>query len=216
MAKQFITFISAPLTLIYPKFETPDIFVDPITKKAGAPCYKTDGSAVNPADMEKMKAYVLSVMVKLFPNMDPETRKVTAPNGDTKTLYWPFKVDKDGNTTLTAKTGRKSKRTGELLRVPMWDAANQKMPDDVFPGGGTIGKLDLTINEMPNKAGVNFYINALQVLKLEESSFGKSGFEPTEGYAYGGGEEEDVAQSNSNFGGAAATGASNEADALKF
>lgn len=213
MAKKFITFISAPLILIYPKFETPDVYVDPVTKVAGKPCYKTDGSEATPGTMAKMQAYVLSEMIKLFPNMNPETRKITLPNGDIKTLFWPFKVNKDGDTVLSAKTARVSKRTGELMRVPMFDAANQKMPEGIYPGGGTVAKIDLTINEMPNKAGVNFYINALQILKLEESSFGKSSFEPTEGYAYGG-EDEGHDDEQSSFGAGAAQ--SNEADALKF
>jgi hypothetical protein len=213
MAKKYVTFITAPLTLVYPKFETPDIYVDPTTKVPGKPCYKTEGAEVTPGSMAKMQDYVRSEMVKLFPEMNPETRKVTLPNGDIKTLHWPFKVDKEGTTVLSAKTARISKRTGELLRPAMFDAANNPLPAGVYPGGGTIARLKLTINEMPNKSGVNFYIDQLQVIKLEENSFGKSAFEPTEGYAYDGGDESNEEQ-QSDFGSGASQ--ADEADALKF
>jgi hypothetical protein len=146
-------------------------------------------------------------LVKLFPNLDPQTRRVTLPNGDTKTIFWPFKTDKDGNVTLTAKTGRKNKQ-GELMRVPMFDARNQKMPEGVYPGGGTVARLDLTLNAMPNDGGLNFYINAVQILKLEENSFGKNNFEPTEGYAYDG--PSIAAEPQNNFADA------DESDATKF
>jgi hypothetical protein len=224
--RKFITYITDPMVLVYPKFETPDVYVDPKTKKAGAPKYKTDAKDLpeNSRAIEKAKAFVLKELIKLFPDMDPETRKRTLKNGDTKTVYWPFKTDKDGVETLTSSTGRTYQkdsnendplphhRKGELMRVPMFDAKNQKMPLGVYPGGGTIARQDLTLNEMPNDAGINVYINALQILKLEESSFGKSNFEPTEGYAYGGEDDDADAEPESSFG----TATADEADATKF
>jgi hypothetical protein len=209
--RTYVTYITDPMVLVYPKFETPDVYVDPKTKKPGAPKYKTDARDLpeNSNAIGKAKAFVLKELIKLFPDMDPVTRKRTDPkNGDTKTVYWPFKTDKDGVETLTASTGRTNK-AGELMRVPLFDAKNQKLPEGVYPGGGTIARLDLTLNAMPNDGGINFYINAGQVLKLEESSFGKNNFEPTEGYAYDGGSEEPQ-EPESNF------GTADEADATKF
>lgn len=205
-ARTYITYITDPMVLVYPKFDTPDVYVDPKTKKASAPKYKTDAKDLpeNSNAIAKAKAFVLKELVKLFPDMNPETRKVTLKNGDTKTVYWPFKVDKDGVETLTAATGRthsekaaeaeaaRATRVGEkprfkkgdLMTVPLFGANNTKLPEGIYPGGGTIGRLDLTLNAMPNDGGINFYINAVQVLKLQESSFGKSNFEPTDGYVY--------------------------------
>jgi hypothetical protein len=210
--RTYIQFITEPVSLVYPKFETPDVYVDPKTKVAGKPCYKTDAGDVDGGTaIAKAQAFVLAELVKLFPDMDPKTRRRTLANGDTKTIHWPFKTDKDGNDTLTAKTARVSKRTGELMRVMMFDAKNQALPEGVYPGGGTVARLKLTLNAMPNDGGINFYLDQLQVLKLEESSFGKSAFEPTEGYAYDGGagvakEPEEDASSFST----------DEADATKF
>jgi hypothetical protein len=206
--RTYITYITDPMVLVYPKFETPDIFVNPKTKKAGAPKYKTDAKDLpeNSNAIEKAKAFVLKEMIKLFPEMNPETRKVTDPkSGDTTTVYWPFKEDKDGVWTLTASTGRTNK-AGQLMRVPMFGANNKQLPEGIYPSGGTIVRLDLTLNAMPNDGGINFYINAVQVLKLQESSFGKSNFEPTEGYVY---EPEEEAEPTGGF-------SNDEADATKF
>lgn len=224
-ARTFVTFITDPMVLVYPKFETPDVYTDPKTKKAGEPAYKTDAKNLpdNSNAIEKAQAFVLKELIKLFPDMDPVTRKRTLPNGDTKTVYWPFKTDKDGVVTLTAKTGRKftkdsapgvtpAHKAGELMRVPMFGANNKKIPEGIYPGGGTISRLDLTLNAMPNDGGINYYINALQVLKLVESSFGKSNFEPTDGYVYEAGEDADAQQSS--FGSDDTT--ADEADATKF
>jgi hypothetical protein len=203
-ARTYITYITEPMVLVYPKFETPDVYVDPKTKVAGKPCYKTDAKDLpeNSQAISKAKEFVLAELVKLFPDMDPVTRKRTLKNGDTKTVFWPFKVDKDGVESLTSKTARTNK-SGQLMRVPLFGANNKQLPEGIFPGGGSIGRLDLTLNAMPNDGGINFYINAVQVLKLQESSFGKSNFEPTEGYVYE--PEEDTG----NF-------STDEADATKF
>jgi hypothetical protein len=200
------------MVLVYPKFDTPDIFVNPKTKKAGAPKYKTDAKDLpeNSNAISKAKAVVLAEMIKLFPDMDPKTRKVTDPkSGDTTTLYWPFKTDKDGVETLTASTGRTNKK-GELMRVPLFGANNKQLPEGIYPGGGTVARLDLTLNAIPNDGGINFYINAVQVLKLQESSFGKSNFEPTDGYVYEAPEE--PAEPQGNF----VSSDADEADATKF
>jgi hypothetical protein len=209
-ARKYITYITDPMVLVYPKFETPDVYVDPKTKVAGKPAYKTDAKDLpeNSIAISKAQGFVLKELIKMFPDMDPVTRRRTMPNGDTKTVYWPFKVSKDGTETLTASTKRTNK-AGELQRVPLFGANNKALPEGIYPGGGTIGRLDLTLNAMPNDGGINFYINAVQVLKLEESSFGKSNFEPTEGYVY---EPEEDAEPKGNFGSSDA----NEDDARKF
>jgi hypothetical protein len=197
-----------PMILVYPKFATPDVYMKNGVA-AGKPAYKTDAKddPANPGAIAAAQAVVLAELVKLFPDMDPKTRRITLKNGDTRTVYWPFKTDKDGVTTLTAKSGRISKETGELQRVLLVGADNAKLPDGVYPGGGTVAKLSLTLNEMPNAGGINFYINAVQVLKLEESSFGTSDFEPTEGYVYA---PEATTAPADDFAGA------DEADATKF
>lgn len=206
-ARTYITYITDPVTLVYAKLETPDVYVDPRTKVAGKPCYKTDAKNLpeNSTAIEKAQAFVLAELVKLFPDMDPVTRRRTLPNGDTKTVHWPFKTDKDGVVTLTAKAARTTK-AGQLMRVPLFGANNKQLPDSVYPSGGTVARLDLTLNAMPNDGGINYYINAVQVLKLQESSFGKSNFEPTEGYVY---EPEAEAEPQGNF-------SADEADATKF
>jgi hypothetical protein len=207
-ARTYITLITDPVTLVYPKFETPDVYVDPKTKVAGKPCYKTDAKDIEGGQaIAKAQAFVLAELVKLFPDMDPVTRRRTLPNGDTKTVHWPFKVAKDGVVTLTAKTARTNK-AGELMRVPLFGANNKQLPESIYPGGGTVARLDLTLNAMPNDGGINFYINAVQVLKLQESSFGKSNFEPTDGYVYEAPEEPE--EPKGNFADA------DEADATKF
>lgn len=206
--RQYITYMTGPMVLVYPKFETPDVYVDPQTKVAGKPCYKTDAKDLpeNSNEIEKAKAFVLAELIKLFPDMDPKTRRRTLANGDTKTVHWPFKTDKDGVETLSAKAARTNK-AGKLMRVPMFGANNKQLPESIFPGGGTIGRLDLTLNAMPNAGGINYYINAVQVLKLQESSFGKSNFEPTEGYVYE--PTEEPKEPEGNF-------SDDEADATKF
>jgi hypothetical protein len=219
--RTYVTLITDPMTLVYPKFETPDVYVK--DGVAGKPGYKTDAKALEGKEdaMLKAQAFVLKELIKLFPDMDPKTRRVTLKNGDTKTLYWPFKTDKDGTVTLTAKTSRTHLRDsvegqkpafkkGELMRVPLFGANNAKLPEGVYPGGGTVARLDLTLNAMPNDGGINFYINAVQVLKLQESSFGKSNFEPTDGYVYEAPEK--PAEPQSNFGASTA----DEADATDF
>ena len=95
------------------------------------------------------------------------------------------------------------------MRVPMFDAGNQKMPASTYPGGGTIARLGLTLNAMPNDGGINYYINDLQVLKLEESTYGKSSFAPDDEYA-----SDETEEAVSSFGGSSA--APDEADATKF
>lgn len=208
--RTYVTYITKPMVLVYPKFETPDVYVDPKTKKAGAPSYKTDAKAIEGKEdaMLEAQAFVLAELMKLFPDMDPKTRRRTLPNGDTKTVHWPFKTHKEtGEVTLTAKTGRTDKNKN-LLRVPLFGANNKKLPDSIFPGGGTIGRLDLTLNAMPNDGGINFYINAVQVLKLVENSFGKSNFEETEGFVY----EPEEKTEGSNF----ESDTANEEDATSF
>lgn len=206
--RKYITYITDPMVLVFPKFEIPDVYVDPKTKVAGKPCYKTDAKDLpeNSNAIEKAKAFVLAELIKLFPDMDPVTRKRTLKNGDTKTVFWPFKVDKDGVESLTSKTARTNK-SGALMRVPLFGASNKQLPEGIYPGGGTVARLDLTLNAMPNDGGINYYINAVQVLKLQESSFGKSNFEPTEGYVYE--PTEEAEEPKGNF-------SDDEADATKF
>ena len=182
-ARTRVKHVTGPVVLVYPKFDVPDVYTGP-NGVPGKPSYKTNAKDVDGGTaIAAAQAVVLAELKKLFPKMDPKTRRITMPNGDTRTVYWPFK-EKDGVVTLTAKSGIISKETGELQRVPMFGADLVKLPEGVYPGGGSVARLSLTINEMRNQGGISFYLNTVQVLKLEENSFGKSDFEPTAGYVY--------------------------------
>ena len=91
-------------------------------------------------------------------------------------LPWK-KSKKNGEITLVATSGEK-------YRPLAVDAKNQKLPADVVIGGGSKIKLNLTINAYDGfGGGINCYINAVQVLELQQSGFGKSPFEEAEGYS---------------------------------
>lgn len=79
--------------------------------------------------------------------------------------------------------------SGEKYKPAAFDSKNRKLPDALAIGGGSIIALDVTINPYTGfGGGVNLYINCVQVINLEEKSFGgKSRFEETEGYSYEGG-----------------------------
>jgi hypothetical protein len=90
----------------------------------------------------------------------------------------PWKKNKKDNTLELVAT------SGEKYRPPVFDAKNRKVPTSVVIGGGSKIKLDVSVNAYEGfGGGINLYINAVQLLDLKESSFGKSNFEETEGFA---------------------------------
>lgn len=107
---------------------------------------------------------------------------------------WLKKVAKDAGLESTAKMPwRKDKKTGELwltaasgedYKPGLWGANNKRIPAGVVIGGGSKIKIDVTVNVYEGfGGGINLYLNAVQVLELVESNYGKSPFEETEGYA---------------------------------
>jgi hypothetical protein len=165
LSNKKITFITPPVTLVWPKLNEPDVF----KPKKGEPKvrYVTDAKLREP-DLKKLQKYLADLAKKYLP--DVEKPKL------------PFKVDKKTkDVLLTASSGVK-------YRPPMFDARNQKLPVGVIIGGGTEAKLDLSVNfyEMSaENSGINLYIRAGQILKLVEGGF-KSSFEEAEGFTYSG------------------------------
>lgn len=106
----------------------------------------------------------------------------------------PWKKDKkDGSLSLVATSGAK-------YRPPVFDAKNRKVDPGVVIGGGSKIRLDVSVNPYDGfGGGINLYINAVQLLELKQSDFGKSRFEETEGFA-GGSDEKDDDEETGSFG----------------
>jgi hypothetical protein len=96
----------------------------------------------------------------------------------------PWKKDK--------KTGLLSLEatSGEKYRPAVFDAKGNKVPAKVIIGGGSILKLDVTVNPYTGfGGGINLYMNAVQLLKLvqrEENRFEAE----EEGYTFDGSDED--------------------------
>jgi hypothetical protein len=100
---------------------------------------------------------------------------------------------KDGNLPW-----KKDRKTGELTlqatsdekyRPPVFDARNRKVPEKIIIGGGSTIKLDVTVNAYTGfGGGINLYINSVQLLDLKQRDTNR--FEETEGFTYGGDEDE--------------------------
>lgn len=176
MSQKKISFITPPVTLVWPKLNTPDVF----TPKKGQPKtrYITD-MKLEDADQKKMQKYLAGLASKYLP--DVEKPKL------------PFKKDKKtGDILLTATSGEK-------FRPPVYDAKNQQIPPSVIIGGGTLAKVDLSVNfyEMSaENSGINLYIRAVQVLDLKQGGF-KSNFEAADGFTYAGVPDGDDASEDS-------------------
>jgi len=122
-------------------------------------------------DHRKVDAYLKKVAKELLP--DVENPKL------------PWKKDKKtGDLSLEATSGEK-------YRPPVFDAKNNKVPENVVIGGGSTLKLDVTVNAYEGfGGGINLYMRAVQLLDLKQSDFGKSSFEEAEGFSYSGDEDE--------------------------
>lgn len=151
------------------------------------------------------------------------TDKKGRPNGPEKRRYMTYvkfddddfrKVDawlKKCAADLGVEDGKlpwkKDKKTGEEWLVAtsgekyqplIVDAKNKKMPNSKVIGGGSKIKLSVTVNAYEGfGGGINLYLNAVQVLDLKESEFGKSPFEESEGYSDD--SDEDGEEENSPF-----------------
>jgi hypothetical protein len=165
MAKKFSK--ALPIgTLVYPKLDRVDVY-QPLDKKG-----KPNG--------EEKRRWLVNVKFG-----DAEHREVQA---------WLDDVAKQAGLGDRIKMPwRKDKKTGELWLVAasgeqykpsLYGANNQKLPAGVTPGGGS--KARIFVNANPYEGfggGINLYLSSVQVIELVESSFGKSPFEATEGYA---------------------------------
>jgi hypothetical protein len=166
-ARKRITFFIKGIA-VWPKLDVPDVFVDK-KGKAGEPHYLTN-LKLEDGKIEALEKYLLKIASE-----DDETSDI-AP----------------GKLTLPIKTDKKDKELRTVVvkstkKPPMFDARNNKLPADVVVGGGSLLNVSVAANCYSGfGGGVNLYIDAVQVLKLEESTYGKSPFEETEGYAYEG------------------------------
>jgi hypothetical protein len=103
----------------------------------------------------------------------------------------PWKKDKKtGELTLEATSGEK-------YPPPVFDAKNRKVPAKVIIGSGSTIKLDVTVN--PYTAfggGISLYINSVQLLDLKQRDGNR--FEETEGFTYGGDDEDEADDSSTS------------------
>jgi hypothetical protein len=92
----------------------------------------------------------------------------------------PYK-DIKGVECLVAKTTRKQ---------PLFDAQNQKLPENIVIGGGSKVKIAIALNSY--EGGVNAYLNAVQVISLVEKGSGRdSPFAATDGFQYFGPDDDE-------------------------
>jgi hypothetical protein len=154
--------------LVYPKLNEVDVY-QPVDKK-GRPSgavkrrFITRIKFENQDDLAKVKAFLEAKAQELLP--DVEHPKL------------PIKKDKkDGTLSIEATSGEK-------YQPILWDANNNKIPPVKAPaiGGGTKARLDVSVNAYDGfGGGINLYLNAVQIIELVESTFGKSNFETAEG-----------------------------------
>lgn len=161
---------------VWPKLDVPDHY-QPVDKKGrpnGEPKirYLTDVS-YDDKTLEKVRAQILKITQENYAD--------ELEDGEQPKLTCFRKSKKTEEVTLQATSGAK-------FKPPVFDAKNQRVPDDVVIGGGSKIRLDVTVNYYSGfGGGVNLYINAVQLLELKESSFGKSNFDEADGYTYGDG-----------------------------
>lgn len=107
----------------------------------------------------------------------------------------PWKEDKkegkgQDTHTLFAFSGADLENPKKDYKPPVFDAKNRKLPARVVVGGGTKGRIEVTLNPFDGfGGGINLYINAVQVVDLVEKTFGKSNFDEVEDGYDGEGED---------------------------
>jgi hypothetical protein len=93
---------------------------------------------------------------------------------------------------------KKHKKTGGFTleatsddRPPVFDAKNRGVPAKVIIGCGSTIKLDVTVSPYTGfGGGINLYINSVQLLELKQRAANR--FEETEGFTYGGDDEDEA------------------------
>lgn len=166
MANKKIRFITPAVTLVWPKLNTPDVYKP---KKGPEKVRYVTDAKFQPEDLKKLKKWLQDLAKKHLPDVD-----------DPKL---PLKTDKKTQELLLTAT------SGVKYRPPVFAADGEtRIPASVEIGGGTKAKLDLTVNffEISSEnSGINLYINAVQVLDLQEGGF-KSNFGAEDGFTYKG------------------------------
>lgn len=96
----------------------------------------------------------------------------------------PWKKDKKtGELTLTVTSGEK-------YRPTVYDAAKQEVPISVKIGGGSKGKVYVTVNPYTGfGGGINLYMNSVQVLELVQRD--ENPFDEEEGFSQSSGRDDD-------------------------
>lgn len=104
---------------------------------------------------------------------------------------WLDEVMADAGVEDGKKPWRKDKKTGEMTlvatsgeqyRPTVYDAAKQEIPVTTKIGGGTKGKVFVTVNPYTGfGGGVNLYINSVQVLDLVQRD--ENPFDEEEGFS---------------------------------
>lgn len=191
MATKKVRLLLPKGTLVWPKLNTPDVYqpTDKNGRPKGEPKVRwLTRVELSPEDLERV---------------EERLKKIAADEGVDEPKL-PIKTDK--------KTGKLSieAASGVDYKPLITDAKQNKIPDDVTIGGGTVAKLDVSVNVYPMQGGgINLYLNAVQVLKLEQNER-QSLFEDEEGYVYNGN------SNSSNDDGPEDMSDDNGADAYKF
>jgi hypothetical protein len=147
----------------WPKLSTPDVYTNKKTGKSSEPAYKVNIQPIDLAEQLRVEAILNKFAADKFDDADTAKR--------------PTHIDKK-----TEDLSFSMKRSAKLGKCPAFDAKNHKLPDDASIGGGSELKVNVTVNDYDD--GINLYLNAIQVIKLEEDTYGKSPFEETSGYEH--------------------------------
>lgn len=115
---------------------------------------------------------------------------------------WLDEVMADAGVEDGKKPWRKDKKTGEMTlvatsgeqyRPTVYDAAKQEIPVTTKIGGGTKGKVFVTVNPYTGfGGGINLYINFVQIIDLKVAK--KFQVEAEEGFTYDGSDDADEAE----------------------
>jgi hypothetical protein len=150
-------------TFVWPKLNEVDVY-QPVDKKG------------RPSGAEKRR------FINNLKFNDADHREVDAWLDEMMTL---FEVE-DGK-----KPWRKDKKTGELTltvtsgeqyRPTVYDAKKQEVPVTVKIGGGSKGKVYVTVNPYTGfGGGINLYMNSIQLLELQQRD--ENPFDEEEGFA---------------------------------
>jgi hypothetical protein len=143
-SREYINYITPIGVAVWPHLHEPDVYQP---EKGEAKIRYTINLSLEDDDMAKVKADI----ARLIEEKDLKVGK----NSNS-----PFKTDKEGRETLFAFSGADKK-------PPVWDSKNRKVTGKV--SGGSKVRLDLTVNPYDGfGGGVNFYLNGVQVVELQE------------------------------------------------